>query len=323
MKVFISTNAAGDSAERILERHTPRKHNVVTVFLVKESGKERLFVLPEQTYNAETGAVDIPSKVSNFLDSMRDSLDEPSSSSALFKVWVSSNKKQPYEIINDLELKGNYHVNEVSLSPREWQTLTKKQQEYMGSSGGAKAYREKKYGEPQPATQQPVDHPTGSGPKTDSKLYLRLRYTWKEHNGEFNDWERKFVKSIGEQLGRRKHLSKKQMFYVKKIFTKYNVPFNAKASNSTEEVKMKVKIVANENDKSFKSESANRSVERVRSMLLSLERLLSEGSPLEKQLSQQLGRDMKEDFKSLSMQLDDLSSSWDDIEMDLEELNEP
>lgn len=67
--------------------------------------------------------------------------------------------------------------------------------------------------------------------ESSKELYPRTRFLWKEHHTRFNEWETKFVKSIGTQLKENKALTDKQRAKLYDMFEKFEVPHEATASS--------------------------------------------------------------------------------------------
>ena len=53
--------------------------------------------------------------------------------------------------------------------------------------------------------------------------YERTRVLWALHHDKFNEWEQKFVESIGKQLKEGRPLTSKQDLYLTRTFKKYKV----------------------------------------------------------------------------------------------------
>jgi hypothetical protein len=69
--------------------------------------------------------------------------------------------------------------------------------------------------------------------RTPAPMYNRLRWLWKNKSSSLNAWELQFVESVGPILRAGKTLSEKQRLAVEKLFAKYQVPFDATASEYT------------------------------------------------------------------------------------------
>lgn len=78
-------------------------------------------------------------------------------------------------------------------------------------------------------------HPEESEPKVSPPAHARdyyrnLRWLWKNKGASLNDWEQGFVRDIGQRLAGNKSLSEKQIAAIEKLLAKYQVPFDATAS---------------------------------------------------------------------------------------------
>ena len=67
--------------------------------------------------------------------------------------------------------------------------------------------------------------------KSPSSDYTRCRYMWKNFSNVFNEWEKGFAKSIGEQLSKAKPLTLTQKASLEKMFKKYKIKEDAVASS--------------------------------------------------------------------------------------------
>jgi hypothetical protein len=148
-----------------------------------------------------------------------------------------------YEQLSD-RIMERLHIHEITLTDEELSVLF--DTPYCGTPYGhsAKPLPSASALRPQPA--QSIDHDL-DGEETVQEMkdpdfkrnsfvdpktaYPRCRALWKEHNTQFNDWERKFVQDIGKRLAAHQPLSYKQQKVLGRIFGKFKVKQNATASS--------------------------------------------------------------------------------------------
>ena len=82
----------------------------------------------------------------------------------------------------------------------------------------------------QKPTYEPKVYSYPTAPSNPRVLYPRTRFLWAAHNKKFSEWERSFVTNIGHVLKANRAPSPKQLEQLNKLFAKYNVPLEAKAS---------------------------------------------------------------------------------------------
>lgn len=189
--------------------HPPR--TVGTDFWGPSSGNNLVLIPHQERGNIKTDEVSFLQnlKVVGW-DYLPEHLNAPVHVNRL-KLFTSTLHQYPNDVIAACEQAG-YKINKIHIDPHEFEGLIKRRDTVV------KVDLEKK---PETSYQ----------PKDTAALYGRTRFLWKQSHTVLTNWEFKFVKSVGEQLSKRKALSEKQDQQLEKLFVKYNVPKDATASS--------------------------------------------------------------------------------------------
>ena len=123
-------------------------------------------------------------------DYLPEKLDAPWYDSDRFlSLWFSTRYQYPNEVVDELK-KAGFKVKEMECGEEDIKVLLTKKETFK------------------------VQELTP---------YERTRVLWALHHDKFNEWEQKFVESIGKQLKEGRPLTSKQDLYLTRTFKKYKV----------------------------------------------------------------------------------------------------
>lgn len=140
---------------------------------------------------------------------------------ATLKVWTLSPSHRSEDVLEKLERQG-FTINKINITDSDLDTIIERVTKLKSDWTAQKS--------PAPKVQTAVSL---RDPHLQTQ-YDRARYMWAHHNTQFTEWERQFATSIGALLRTGKYPSFKQQQSLDKMFAKYKIPHDARASTQKE-----------------------------------------------------------------------------------------